>query len=35
MNLYIIINELFKKLAQLYNNSNKETKFRRKYNNLT
>ncbi len=35
MNLYIIINELFKELAQLYNDLNKEINFRRKYNNLT
>ncbi len=35
MNLYIIINELFKKLAQLYDDLNKEINFRRKYNNLT
>ncbi len=35
MNLYIIINELFKKLAQLYNDLNKEINFRKEYNNLT
>ncbi len=34
MNLYIIINKLFKKLAQLYKDLNKEINFRRKYNNL-
>ncbi len=35
MNLYVIINELLKELAQLYNDSNKEINFRREYNNLT
>ncbi len=35
MNLYVIINELFKKLAQLYDDLNKKVNFRRKYNDLT
>ncbi len=35
MNLYVIINEFLKELAQLYNNLNKEINFRREYNNLT
>ncbi len=35
MNLYVTINEFLKELAQLYDDLNKETNFRREYNNLT
>ncbi len=34
VNLYKIVKNLLKKLAQLFNDSNKEVKFRRKYYNL-
>ncbi len=35
LNLYVIVNDLLNKLAQLYNDFNKETNFRRKYANLS
>jgi hypothetical protein len=35
LNLYTMINDLLKKLAQLYNDLNKEANFRREYSNLT
>ncbi len=35
LNLYVTVNDLLNKLAQLYDDFNKETNFRRKYANLT
>jgi len=35
LNLYVTVNDLLNELAQLYNDLDKETKFRRKYANLS